>query len=1134
MSYIYDNLKNLNLKRYGIIRDIKLKAPTKRALLRLHLLSTTKYKSQISQKSQSQQYRKKSSLPPIYDKVGRIIFDSLFYSPIVASTNSSPHYCTTDYEIQYKKLPSTKIPTIKIKLKRNKSIYDSIMCTIYNTLTSNNYPRVVRCVFMYSRMYNLRETVFHYDNNCPSKDIDYIIAYRRKSTLYLKKYIDDIYCQSEQKQGEDRNKSSVFNTCVQACCKMICPSAKRLRLDMKDFDVKKKVYLNAIAVEGGIIQELVQFGLIDNDFILQFKEKRKYWFLTMDMNNDCFMAARYKKNGEIAFVSKKTMWQLMKFLKYWISKINKSKKEFFQQVVNKIVLNKRGTLKKLLYRLQRYLTRCTIFSYKLELKKGYEYITYLKKRDLHITFSKKDNYFQYIKTQSMYWRDLYYFLPSDKLTVSDINLQHGYSNSHISNKVSDIITFYIDFSTFICENFGYFLECENYYSISTLFYHISFNYGPVNPFNLGVFKLSPKNLQQFTLFAQGGLSFNTASNVCSGDAIRKSMDCNEPIRSLVSYDLKSNYGSSFDIISNRTPAGQLMSYSLKENSNTILIRDDPGVKVLRAEQEAVLMLIYEYSSPKLDYFISSVYSSFHNKRQFSIDKMSIDLVLTLTHRNECDLKRFLFFNIHERYFHGYCPEICQPNNSRFVGGRDGEALAHETQEKNEKLTLFIKQQFGKFGEFVPVYTCHHQCPDSYDKNIVYLSVDDFMERCNHPSIAKYKPYRRLKKCISADEILSSRLNYFVIAKIELPTDSSYGFNVVHRCNACHEESSSDNHSLKLIAANKPEEFGIYSDDYFKFLISLPAVKPPLITHVWFFAASDSFKPFVKKMLHLRRLCVERGLIALSKAIKFGLNSTIGYFGKKSDKPPQKIRLLNSDNSLSINTYRTYRSSKGRGYIKIYPLGHDSTFISDYSDKNENGDYIIRTDGKIFFQMETSKTRVTWKSFYANQFPLVLSFQILQMAKLQLVQIFKMYRDYFDDAKFRLLYVHVDSTLLALSDEDGNILSCVKPERRQEFINHVYPLFFCQIREPDRLGVSNSQNDDSEDGKLKLEYIVTDKLSPFTFQSHHSLHYEITQSVLQQDAIKDERKIKECGRSAGQVLNQGHRLILERYDDSVPF
>ena len=138
-----------------------------------------------------------------------------------------------------------------------------------------------------------------------------------------------------------------------------------------------------------------------------------------------------------------------------------------------------------------------------------------------------------------------------------------------------------------------------------------------------------------------------------------------------------------------------------------------------------------------------------------------------------------------------------------------------------------------------------------------------------------------------------------MAKLKMKPSQTFGYNIQRFCSACHlekegeedEEENKTSHKKRLSAVCNAQSYELYHSDYFKFLVTYLKAEVVDVTHPFLFSNGSDFKVGVEKILKLRTLCDERGFSTIARALKTGVNSFVGFLGRKSNTRIERRRFM---------------------------------------------------------------------------------------------------------------------------------------------------------------------------------------------------------------------------------------------------
>ena len=266
----------------------------------------------------------------------------------------------------------------------------------------------------------------------------------------------------------------------------------------------------------------------------------------------------------------------------------------------------------------------------------------------------------------------------------------------------------------------------------------------------------------------------------------------------------------------------------------------------------------------------------------------------------------LFYNSDNEYFHGFCDKYpnCPGNGGklkRFVGGKSGTELARISDEKYvEAKRLLLLSLVDKEFTFERIYTCHFFKGLKDPSSGFTTDTWEQFVRINgigHRSLRLLRYYSEFERAsLKTEDLLNLRTNYFVMAKLKMKPSLTFGYNIQRFCSACHlekegEEEKETSHKKRLSAVCSAQSYELYHSDYFKFLVTYLKAEVVDVTHAFLFSNGSDFKDGVEKILKLRTLCDERGFSTIANTLKTGVNSFVGFLGRKSNARKERRRFM---------------------------------------------------------------------------------------------------------------------------------------------------------------------------------------------------------------------------------------------------
>ena len=947
-------------------------------------------------------------------------------------------------------------------------------------LKAAEFPYGLRVKFLYSPTYKLYRDVFKYGPKADGADACTVIMYRGNDGRL--QYIPPSHDRKKKKPKKVVTSSPVWGSfieCARPCCRIICPARPRINVNFRGYDRNKKFRSCARRFDQPLLMELDHFNLIFEDLMTH----RHLWTLFVDYrwDDDSFTLQGYYFGEFETFSIRGTRTNVMTTIKLFYREmkkyarvVRKKKRQFFGETLKRLKSAARvnGTMSRLYRRLLSYVHKLSVFGYGL----SPDFISYLavflNKMKVRSWYSFNDEgEFLKLKTKHFFVRDFKQFVGNEALDPALINVE----NKRIvptDDGLAHLSALYFDVTGWLWGNFnGFFLEAEDHVTIAGVGHQLSLFYHG-NPLNMAQFRMIPSTLEHFQLKSFGGLVFNTTSLCRSGEAIRPAFGRMNPVRTLHMYNIQGSYGSSLKNAPS-IPCGQFLHYA--KTGDGIFERVKDAIP-LNTERDITYNLIYSFMNHEA-YDIASVYHSYNHLNQFTLNKYSLDLTLVLKSKADGALKVNMYL-IDGVFWHGPCPLGCQDENFRYVNGRDGRELAEESSRKYREIKGLAEIIFGSRVTVERVFPCHFKTVDPFTGEI-YHDAASFYKDCRHPLITPLRLYRNPKKRLRLDQDVYPDPHCFITARVTLPPNFSFGYCVGKFCLKCRNDSLSDCHHLRLVAANKSQQYSLFSNQQLRFLVEECGARIVDATHVWRYVPSRDYQPYIVKVSGLRAACQERGLVTLKKMCKNMINGGIGYFQMKSDRPRAR-------------NYLAYKKVPRRLASAVQSL----------TTVNGNGRYL---------KFQIPGRYPSGLNYYFGQSLLGVSHAVLQESKLILLKIFLALDRYMDPEKLKLLYVNTDSCLVACTEK--NLSDCVRPSDRNHFFSSVYPDLFYDDDGP---------GGDST-GRLILEKSFQ---APFEFTSSSSRNYQIITPGPAPSWVKGVKSVS---------LIQHDRLALDSLNlDSVPF
>ena len=818
--------------------------------------------------------------------------------------------------------------------------------------------------------------------------------------------------------------------------------------------------------------------------------------------------------------------ELLTYLSTISQSLKIKKKEFFVEQL-KFLRNisvKRGYLNSCRIELDKYVTKLSVFTFHITHDFNVKLVmtlNYLKRNNKSHKFTSKiddDGNFLSISNKDFYMRDISNFFGLDLKSecssslelITRMNEQNGRVGINNLTFLQNVALFYNDFNTWLSKHyFGQNLTFSNVTSASILSYYISSQENiSNNPLDLALLKISLSDLELFSSNNQGGLTFNCLKEISSGDQLRPHFGVQEPVKNVLSYDIRSAYGHA--ILNSKIPVGNSLHYKLNSVDQKLYLHKD--MCIFTNERNSIYAILYiTYKTPNLE--IVTSFHSFNSNGQFTIGKYGIDLVIIVKEKTQKKKFKLLIYQIDGKFTHG-CLN-CHTDNSKYINNKSFQQVYEESEKKHSELEIILQTQFqGKENySFNVIKTCCH-FNDFYDPvtKINYPSLKDFFVNTSEPLLQKFKLYFNEKKSYTTSQIIeaisgpSKIINFpfenaFIMCNVSIPKEemsTNFGYIISKHCLSCKNPNIVNNkHQLRLVAANYTQFPTLFHIDVLRYLAIQKKAKICDITHVICYPTGDNtcLKPYIEKTLNLRQLVSENK--ALSTFLKCLCNSLLGLYQWAPFKRNTKtVITTHIDKSRLIST-------------KDNPILHCKLLGTLF--------------GLPIYSLKIAKNSPSWGKYYFSQIAMPVASSILQQAKLQILKIYNMFDTYADPNFYRLGFFNTDSLLFFTSSSTPSILPWIKPHLLQQFKKDVYTQYFSDKKDCNSLG------------KLLLEQFSDNR--NFTFISPNSrtyvIHYLDDENTTSNSIIKGFRKNAPLNKERMKFLEQKDRKPLHNNYDSIP-
>jgi len=454
-------------------------------------------------------------------------------------------------------------------------------------------------------------------------------------------------------------------------------------------------------------------------------------------------------------------------------------------------------------------------------------------------------------------------------------------------------------------------------------------------------------------FCQGGFTFSAREEIQCGQPL--SVEESTTAESLLNLDINSSYG--FAASTMQAPGGFGSTWKYGK-------RQETSQRYRFFEFRAVFYTIYKWQTAhSTSKQLTAAYHNYSPLGVFMIGKYPIDLVGLF------DDGSMELIQMDGAYCHGCMNPECKSLET-YIDGKSRKECEDRTLERNEEIIRWIDGQ----------------------ENISFQIVTD----CCNP---EYSPkslgiyFKIIPELAQLVEGYSS-----IDGKIHENMDPNITFLAIAHV-TCFEKNKTDGFPGPLYIDSKKMAWQgkiLLTKDYFVYLSNHFRLSIDLIEWAVFYKRDHVFSQTYQYLLEQKN----SHSAAISKWYKSIINLSCGYFG--SNPNTKTVRFIRLTDKVPRNfTFHKYN------ILTINEYGEQSSYGSNVNyHKNFNNLFIVRTFSSHVQTMNQSTKN--------NLQSLPLFATVIEFGKMRLNQIFHFYSTHIPKKNLKLMYAHIDSTIIAIS------------------------------------------------------------------------------------------------------------------------
>ena len=515
---------------------------------------------------------------------------------------------------------------------------------------------------------------------------------------------------------------------------------------------------------------------------------------------------------------------------------------------------------------------------------------------------------------------------------------------------------YQNFSAHLSQNFWLDINTVKFLSLPTLsnlvFWHAYLKFSPNGFLVHPVEKSLPSNDAKLREFCHGGYTFSGQMEMRAGEPMDNKKG--EIAKSIYSLDLTASYGFAASHAS--VPGGFGSTWKFGQ-------RQESSQRYRFFEFRAVFYTIYKWQNQS-DRKLIATYHNYSPLGIYWVGKYPIDLV-GIFEDGSMDI-----YQMDGAFCHG-CKNPNCPNLPSYVDGRSRQECQDKTDERNREIWDWIDDRHDK----IKFYTVTDCCNPEYSNGALKFYFETIPELSS--LISGYN------KIDGRLDNLDKQLTFVAIADI-----------------SCFplEDRDRDFDGPLFLDSKKMAWSGkvLLTRDYYKYLKTNFRVDLKHVELAIFYKVDRVFSRVYSYFLQQRNCQSE----AVKKFYKSIVNMSCGFFGANpASKNVKFVRLTDKvPKNFSFENYKiiTIPDSEAEGEF-FYPP--DMTYH-----KNKH----------VLFVVQTYVSKAARENPKPSLQSLPLFATVVEFGKLRLNQIFYFYSRHIPKDRFKVVYAHIDSTVVVVS------------------------------------------------------------------------------------------------------------------------